>query len=122
MADPLNRRQHPYVERALEAFETGAEALEWIAETFEAGERTQQSRTAIKQSGRYDEISIEGVTAQSVAIDYGSDPPGLIVYAEGVRRLTPSDAEMPSHVLELPAADTVESETDTAFVYRGGRS
>ena len=110
MGDPLNRRQHSYVERALEAFETGAEALERIAETVEAGDTTQTSRTAIEPSGRYDELAIEGVTAQSIAIDYGCDPPELIVHAEGVRRPTPLDAEMPTHVLELPADDTSKSE------------
>ena len=47
MGDPLSRRQHHYVERALEAFETGAEALERIAETLEAGDTIQPSRTAI---------------------------------------------------------------------------
>ena len=110
MADPLNRRQHHYVERALEALETVAEALERIAETLDAGGTTQTSRTAIEQSGRYDELSIEGVTGQSVAIDYGCDPPELIVHADGARRPTPLDAEMPSHVLELPASETTERE------------
>ena len=108
MGDRLNRRQHYSVERALEAFETGAEALKRIAETVNARDTTQISRTTIEQSGRYDEITIEGVTAQSVAIDHGCDPPELIVHADGVRRPTPSDAAMPSHVLELPAADTSE--------------
>ena len=110
MGDPLNRCQHSYVERAIEAFETVAEALERIAEMIEAGDKPRTSRTTIEQSGRYDEIAIEGVTAQSVTIDYGDGPPELIVHAEDIRRPTPSDAAMPSHVLELPAADTSEGE------------
>ena len=110
MGDPLNRRQHSYVERAIEAFETVAEALERIAETIEAGDKPRTSRTTIESSGRYDELTIEGVTAQSVAIDYGCDPPELIVHAEGVRCPTPPDAEMSTHVLELPAAATSKSE------------
>ena len=109
MGNPLNRRQHHYVERALEAFETGADALERIAETVDAGDTIQTSRTAIERSGRYDELAIEGVTGQSVAIDYGCDPPELIVHADGARRPTP-DAEMPTHVLELPAGETTERE------------
>ena len=110
MADSLTRRQHHYVERALEAFETGAEALERSAKMIDAGDNSPTSRTTIESSGRYDELTIEGVTAQSVAIDYGCDPPELIVHADGVRRPTPSDAAMPSHVLELPAEDTSKSE------------
>ena len=110
MGDPLNRRQHHYVERALDAFETGAEALERIEEPLDAGALTQTSRTTIEQSGRYDEIAIEGVTAQSVAIDYGCDPPELIVHADGARHPTPQDAEMTTHVLELPASETTERE------------
>ena len=105
MADPLNRRQHYYVERALETFETGAEALERIAETLDGGDTTQSSRTTIESNGRYEELAIEGVTAQSVAIDYEGDSPQLIVHADGVRHPTPPDAEAPTHVLELPAID-----------------
>ena len=74
------------------------------------GTETQTRRTAIESSGRYDELSIKGVRAKSVAIDHGCDPPELIVRAEGVRRPTPLDAEMPTHVLELPATDTSKSE------------
>lgn len=114
MGDSLTRRQHNYVERAVEAFETAAEALEQIANRFDSSsEATNVSdaeaethQTKIEPSGRYEELGIEGVPAGSVAIDYGTDPPELIVHAEDVRHPASTDPEMPSHIVELPRRET----------------
>lgn len=124
MGDPLNRRQHHYVDRAVEAFETIADALKRIADRLEAssgtnGEsdtatdtetetKTDAPRTGIEPSGRYEEFAIEGVPAQSVAIDYSRDPPELLVHAESVRHPTPADEEYPTHILELPEGEKEE--------------
>ena len=63
-------------------------------------------RTKIEPSGRYDELAIDGVPAQSVAIDYDKEPPELIVHSAGTRWVKLFDPNMPSHVIELPADET----------------
>jgi hypothetical protein len=122
MGNPFASNQHGYVKRALHAFETVAEALERIADSLEASSGSKagvgteantkagEQRTEIEPSGRYDELAIDGVPAQSVAIDYSQDPPELLVHADGVRHPTPADGEYPTHVLELPISETSEGE------------
>jgi hypothetical protein len=109
MGDPLNRHQHQYVDRAIEALEGAAKALERIADTFEGStenssdsdSRAGTQRTKVEPRGRYDELGIEGVSTGSVAIDHGTEPPELIVHADEIRHPAPIDGEEPSHVIEL---------------------
>jgi hypothetical protein len=120
MGDPLTSNQHGYVKRALNAFETVAKALERIANSLEASAESKAEadtksdtvaevqRTKIEPSGRYDELAIEDVPAQSAAIDYDQDPPELLVHADSVRHPTPANGECPTYILELP---TIETET-----------
>jgi hypothetical protein len=114
MGNPLTHRQHNHIQRIINAIETAANALERIADTVEAPSEAeagpQTPRTAIERSGRYDELAIESVEAQSVALDYECDPPELIVHADDVRHPTPTDGEMPTHIIELSPADTAEGE------------
>jgi hypothetical protein len=67
-------------------------------------------RTKIEPSGRYDELAIDGVPAQSVAIDYDKEPPELIVHNAGARWVKSFDPNMPSHIIELPTDKTPEGE------------
>lgn len=118
MGNPLTSNQHGYVKRALHSFETVAEALDRIADSVEsttgsdteADTETEEQRTEIVSSGRYDEITIEGVLAQSVAIDHDKEPSELLVHADSVRHPTPMDGEVPTHVLKLPSIETPGSE------------
>jgi hypothetical protein len=113
MGNPLTSNQHGYVKRALHAFETVAEALERIADSFEATSgskaETEVARTKIEPSGRYDELAIDGVPAQSVAIDYDKDPPELLVHADSVRHPASTNGEYPTHILELPEEERRDS-------------
>jgi hypothetical protein len=121
MGNPLTSNQHGYVKRALNAFETVAEALDRIADSLDASAESTAGadakaeteaaaqRTEIESSGRYDELGIDGVPAQSVAIDHGRDPPELLVHAESVRHPTPRGEEYPTHILELPERETGDS-------------
>jgi hypothetical protein len=67
-------------------------------------------RTKIEPNGRYDELVIDGVPTQSVAIDHEKEPPELIVHDAGARWVKSFDPNMPSHVIELPSDEIEESE------------
>lgn len=122
MGNPLTSNQHGYVKRALHALETVAKSLERIADSLEASAESkveanteadtevEVQRTEIEPNGRYEELAIDGVPAQSVAIDHGRDPPELLVHADNVRHPTPADGEYPTHSLELPTTETLGGE------------
>jgi hypothetical protein len=114
MSNPLTSNQHGYVKRALHAFETVADALERIATALETRSGDSDTSdvwlgrpiTEIESGRRYDVLAIDGVKEQSVAIDYGQEPPELRVWADDRYHPTSADGEYPTHVLELPPAES----------------
>ena len=63
------------------------------------GETEAADLVDVESSGSFAHIEIDGVAAQSVAVDFGADPPTLLVHEK-------PDSQNPQYDIRLPKADS----------------